>query len=141
MQKELAPLLEKTKELEKRYDWLDAADFYEQAYSLVSEDFLKAAELQERIGFCFFKAARQADTNDIFRDRMDLAVKAYNKSAELLQSVEKNGKLARISHAKALVAYASSWLERDRTKKGKLLGEWWRLENETLKDFSLFQGT
>ena len=135
LQKELVPLLEKAKELEKRYDWLDAADFYEQAYSLVSEDFLKAAELQERIGFCFFKAARQADTNDIFRDRMDLAVKAYNKSAELLQSVEKNGKLARISHAKALVAYASSWLERDRTKKGKLLGEWWRLENETLKEY------
>jgi len=50
LQKELAPLLEKAKELKKRYDWFDAADFYEQAYSLVSEDFLTAAELQERHG-------------------------------------------------------------------------------------------
>jgi KaiC/GvpD/RAD55 family RecA-like ATPase/tetratricopeptide (TPR) repeat protein len=135
LQKELEPLLEKAKELEKRYNWLDAADFYEQAYSLVSEDFLKAAELQEQIGFCFYSAARQADTNGVFSDRMELAVKAYKKSSELLQSIEKNGKHAKISHVKALVAYASSCLERDRTKKGKLLGEWWRLENEALEEY------
>jgi len=135
LQKESAPLLEKAKGLEKRYDWLDAADFFEQAYSLVSEDFLKAAELQERIGFCFFKAARQADTTDIFRNRMELAVEAYKKSVGLLLSVEKNGTHAKITHVKALVAYASSCLERDRTKKGKLLDEWWRLENEALEEY------
>ncbi|MGD9131411.1 MAG: ATPase domain-containing protein [Candidatus Bathyarchaeota archaeon] len=135
MPKKLEPLLEKAKELEKKYDWLDAVDFYEQASSLVSEDFMKAAELRERIGFCFFKAAMQADTNDIFRDRMELAVKAYKRGAELLQSVEKNGNRAKISHAKALVAYVSARLERDRAKKGKLLDEWWRLENEALEEY------
>jgi len=135
LQKELGPLLEKTKELEKRYNWLDAADFYEQAYSLVSEDYLTAAELQERIGFCFFRAAWQADTTDIFRNRMELAVKSYKRSAKLLQSIEKNGKHAKISHAKAMVAYANSCLERDRTKKGNFLIEWWRLENKTLEEY------
>jgi hypothetical protein len=135
LQKELEPLLEKAKELEKRYDWFDATDFYEQAYSLVSEDFLKGAELQERIGFCFFNAAWQAETTDIFRNRMELAVKSYKKSADLLQSIEKNGKQPKISHAKAMVAYANSCLERDRTKKGKLLDEWWRLENKALEEY------
>ena len=131
----LEPLLEKAKELEKRYAWLDAIDFYEQASSLVSEGVLSAAELRKRIGFCFFKAALQADTNDIFRDRTGLAVKAYKETVELVSNVEKNGECAKISHAKALVAYVSSWLERDRIKKSKLLNEWWRLENEALEEY------
>jgi tetratricopeptide (TPR) repeat protein/KaiC/GvpD/RAD55 family RecA-like ATPase len=131
----LETLLEKAKELEKRYEWLDAIDFYEQASSLVSEGILTAAELRERIGFCFFKAALQADTNDVFRDRMGLAVKAYEETVELVQSVEKNGECAKISHVEALVAYVSSWLERDWMKKGKLLNEWWRLENEALEEY------
>jgi tetratricopeptide (TPR) repeat protein/KaiC/GvpD/RAD55 family RecA-like ATPase len=131
----LETLLEKAKELEKRYEWLDAIDSYEQASSLVSEGILTAAELRERIGFCFFKAALQADTNDVFRDRMGLAVKAYKETVELVLNVEKNGECAKISHVKALVAYVSSWLERDRMKKGKLLNEWWRLENEVSEEY------
>ena len=131
----LESLLDEAKESEKKYEWFQATKVYDEAFSLVSEDFLKAAELRERIGLCFFKAALQADTNDIFRDRMKLAVKAYKRSDELLQSVEKNGKRAKISHVRALVAYASSWLERDRAKRGKLLGEWWRLENEALEEY------
>jgi tetratricopeptide (TPR) repeat protein/KaiC/GvpD/RAD55 family RecA-like ATPase len=131
----LEALLKKAKELEKRYEWLDAVDFCEQASSLVSEGILTAAELRERIGFCFFKAALQADTNDIFRDRMGLAVKAYEETVELIQSVEKNGKCAKISHVEALVAYVSSWLESDKMKKGKFIAEWWRLENEALEEY------
>ncbi|MCJ7613860.1 hypothetical protein MUO71_03735, partial [Candidatus Bathyarchaeota archaeon] len=127
--------LDKAKELEKKYDWLGAVDFYEQASSLVSENFLKAAELRERIGFCFFKAAMQAETNEIFRIRTKLAVNAYERTVELLQNVEEKVKEAKINHAKALAAHASSWLERDWTKKGKLLGDWWRLENEALKEY------
>ena len=79
LQKEVESLLEKAKELEKRYNWLDAIDFYEQASSLVSKDFLKAAELQERIGFCFIKAADQAETNIEFRKHMKQAIQAYRK--------------------------------------------------------------
>jgi len=66
----LESLLDEAKESEKKYEWFQATKVYDEAFSLVSEDFLKAAELRERIGLCFFKAALQADTNDIFRDRM-----------------------------------------------------------------------
>ena len=71
----LESLLEKAKELEKKYEWLQATEFYKKAVDLALEekDSQKVAELQEQIGFCFFKAALQADTNDIFRDRMKLA--------------------------------------------------------------------
>ena len=127
--------MEKARELEKRYEWLDAVDSYEQASSLVSEDILTLAKIQEQIGFCFFRAALQANTNNIFRDRMELAVKAYKETVKLIQGVEKNIKCAEISHAKALIAYVNSWLERDRIKKGRLLSEWWRLENEALAEY------
>ena len=55
----LESLLDKAKELEKKYEWLQATDYYEKAADLAlkQKDSLKAADLQERIGFCFFKAA------------------------------------------------------------------------------------
>ena len=133
----LEPLLDKAKEYEKKYEWLRAAEVYQEASNFTTklESFERSAELYEKKGFCYFKAALQADTNDIFRDRIELALKTYKRSAELLQSIEENGKRAKISHAKALVAHVSSWLERSRPKKGKLSGEWWRLENEALEEY------
>ena len=130
-------LLNKAKVLEKKYEWLKAAEVYEEASDLTikCESYEHSAELYEKKGFCYFKAAMQANTNNIFRDRIKLAVNAYKETVELLQSVEKNEKCAKISHAKALVAYVSSWLERDRIKKGKLLDEWWKLENKTLEEY------
>ena len=91
-------LLNKAKELEKRYDWLGAAKFYEKASDLVSKDFLKAAELFERIGFCYFRAALQAETNKQFRNRMKLAVQAYERMVELVEKAEEEGKEAKINH-------------------------------------------
>ena len=72
----LEPLLNKAKELEKRFDWLGAVDFYEKAFGLALrlEDFLEAAEVREQVGFCFFKAALQAERHEDFRSRMKLAV-------------------------------------------------------------------
>jgi hypothetical protein len=56
----LESLIEKAKELEKKYDWIQAADFYEEAASKVQEDSMKTAELREPIGYCFLRAAFQA---------------------------------------------------------------------------------
>lgn len=86
-------LLNKANELEKRYDWLGAVDFYEKAFGLALklEDFLKAAEIREQMGFCFFKAALQAETHEDFRSRMKLAAGAYERATELFEKVEEEG--------------------------------------------------
>ena len=132
LQKEVGPLLEKAKELEKRYNWLDAVDFYEQAYSLVSKDFLKAAELQERIGFCFIKAADQAETNKEFRKHMKQAVQAYRKESKLLEKTIVEDKQVRIDHVTALIALVEGVLEKNLLEKKKLLDKWWSLENQVI---------
>jgi len=129
--------LNKAEELEKAYDWLSAEDFYEKAFdlSLKLEDFLKAAEIREQMGFCFFKAALQAEKHEDFRSRMNLAAEAYERAVELFERGEEEGKRPKINHSKALAAYVSSWLATDPSKKRELLDECRRLEKGILKDY------
>jgi len=77
--------LERAEVEEKGYNWVKAANLYEQA----AEGFLrkkmvkKVAELREQMGFCFYRAALQAETHKDFRNRMKLAAEAYEKAAVL----------------------------------------------------------
>jgi KaiC/GvpD/RAD55 family RecA-like ATPase/tetratricopeptide (TPR) repeat protein len=127
------PLLDKAKQQEKKYNWLEAADLYEQASSLASKDLAKAAELRERIGYCFLRAAFQAETNEQFRGRMEQSVKAYEKTAELNHKTEEKDKEAKIFHAKAMIAYVNARLTPDITKRRKHIAELWKLENDALE--------
>jgi len=132
------PFLNKAKGLEKRFDWLGAVGFYEEAFGLALrlDDFLKAAEVRERMGFCFFRAALQAETHRDFRSRMKLAVGAYERAAEFFGKVEKGGKRAKINHSRAMAAYASSWLATDPEKKRGLLDECRKLGKDILKEYA-----
>jgi len=124
--------LSQAEEKERKYDWLGAAGFYGKA--LVSEtDSLKRGEFQERVGYCFYRAAFQAETRDVFKNRMESAAGAYEKAAELFGNVEGFEKLAKTSHCRAMGAYVNSWLVADLSAKRKLLDECWRLEKEALK--------
>ena len=60
-----ASLLNRAKEKEKRYEWLQATKSYKKASEilLTEKDFVNAAELAERLGYCYFKAGDQAETN------------------------------------------------------------------------------
>jgi len=132
-----AGLLERAGVEEKGYNWVEAAGLYEQAAkSFLGKKMVEeAAEIRGRMGFCFYRAALQAETHKDFRSRMKLAVGAYERAAELFEKVEEEGKKARINHSKAMAAYASSWLEPDPSKKRELLDEGWRLGKEALKDY------
>ena len=85
----LESLLNKAKELEKKYNWFQAAEIYKNASDLAlgKRDALKAAELDEKKGYSYYKAAFQAKTNVEFRDLMKMAIQAYQKESELLQEI------------------------------------------------------
>jgi len=126
--------LSQAEEKEGKYDWLGASEFYRKALNLVSEtDSLKMGEVQERIGYCFYRAAFQAETRENFKSRIESAVGAYEKAAELFDNVEGLEKLAKTSHSKAIVLYVNSRLAADLPAKKKQLDEGWRLEREALK--------
>ncbi len=133
----LEPLLNKAKEFEKKYEWLQATKLYQKATNLAlkEKDLSKAAELQERLGFCFYRAAFQAETNAEYRKSMNHSVQAYKKESQLLAGDGIEEHQTRIEHALGLVAYAQSWLETKPSEKKKLLEKWWTLENRTLAEY------
>ena len=130
----LESLLKNADELEKRYEWLQAAESYKKASEILlkENDFVNAAELTDRLGYCYFKAADQAETNKEYREHMKQTVDAFKKELEILEAIEVENMQIRITHAQALIAYVDAMLERRLLEKKKLLNEWWILENKVL---------
>jgi len=124
-------LLEKANEHEKKYEWLQAAEEIGKVVDLVEKKHsIKAIEFLEKMGFCFYKAAMQAPNNTQFIKRMKLAIQTYEKEIKLLEKMKKKD-----SHVLALIAYASSCLEKNPLKKKRLLANWWNLEKHVKDAF------
>ena len=72
--------MEKAKGHEKKYEWLWAIDYYEKAVDLaVKRKLSMAAELHEKIGFCYNKAALQASTNIVFKKHLKRSIRVYKE--------------------------------------------------------------
>jgi len=128
-------ILSQATELERNYDWIGAIDLYEKVLNstLDSKDFVKSGEISERIGLCYERASLQAEKNEEFRKRAELASKFYMKAAELfLKSGGSQGQ-GGSSKCKAMAEYIDSWLATDPSKKKKLLDSCWKLEKDALK--------
>ena len=110
--------------LKKEYDWVKAAELYEQALSMVGKkDFLKKGEVQEKIGYCFHRAAFQAESREEFRERMQRAVEAYEKAHGFYEKLADAQKTARMFRCGAVAKYLGYWLVSDPSGKRKLLDE------------------
>ncbi len=133
----LQHVLAQAKEKEKKYDWLRAVEFYGEAQTGVVEqkDFLKAGEIQERIGFCFHRAAMQAGGQEKFRERMRHAVEAYEKAHGFYEKLTDERKAARMFRCDAVAKYLGFWLASDPSEKRKLLRDCLELEGKALAVF------
>ena len=132
----LGPLLNTAKELEKKYMWLQATKIYSKASDLALEekDSLKAAELDEKSGYCFYRASLQAESNPEFIGRMEQAILGYEREVRILKE-SKEANQAKVFHAKALISYMQSWLETSPFKKKELLEASCILENKALSEY------
>ena len=65
--------------MEKSYEWLQATEYYRKALDLeiAEKDSLKAADLKERMGFCFYRSAFQARDNVEFKKMIKKAIRSY----------------------------------------------------------------
>jgi len=124
--------LNEAKDQERKYDWMGAIKPYVKALNAALEvsNNSKAAEIRERIGFCYRCAAMQAENPEEFKKRMLWAIKTYRKAAKLFGEVEEPAKTC---HCKAMATYLNSWLAGDPFEKKKLLDECWKLEKKALK--------
>ena len=118
--------------LEKKYEWARAIELYEQALGLIGEgDLSRCGELRERIGYCRYRGAFQAETQEAFKRRMLEAVAAYEKAAEGYENVEH----AKALYCQAMALYAKSWTHLEASQKKNALEECGRLLREALKAF------
>ena len=133
----LQRVLAQAKEKEKKYDWLRAVESYDEAQTnvLKQKDFLKAGEIQERIGFCFHKAAMQAESQEKFRERIQQGVEAYKKARGFYEGLLNKQKAARRFRCMAVAKYLGYWLTSDPSEKRKLLDDCLELEGKALAGF------
>ena len=118
--------------LEKKYEWARAIELYEHALGLIGEgDLSKCREIQEQIGYCLYRGAFQAETQEAFKRRMLEAVAAYEKVAEEYETVEH----AKVLYCQAMALYANSWTHVEASQKKNALEECGRLLREAMKAF------
>jgi hypothetical protein len=129
----LEETLHQAEQLEKEYEWLKAAESYEKALKLLPEDdFSRKAETLERLGYAVYRAAFQAESNDDFRQTLRKAVLDYEKAKENYQKVN-DPNTGRMLRCDAMNAYMGYWLAPEAPEKKRLLGECWRLAEDSLK--------
>ena len=133
----LKELLTQAHESEKKFNWIHSANFYKKAEVKVQKrgDSLEAGELQEKIGFCFRQAAFQADSTEQFRERMQLAIRAYKEASKTYENLRQKQKAARKLRCDSNVKYLSYWVAKGHAEKRKLLDDCLELEGKALADF------
>jgi hypothetical protein len=130
----LEEILHQAERLEKEHEWLRAAESYEKALKLLSEDdFSRKSETRERLSYAFYRAAFQAENNDEFGQRLKQAIVSYEKARELNQKTSDATKTRRTFRCDAMIAYIGYWLALEASEKKRLIDECWALTKTSLK--------
>jgi len=137
-EKVLEKITRKAVEKERKYAWLDARGYYEEALgqTLSLKDFLKAGEIQERIGYCLHRAAMQAKNQKEFEGKASEAVKAFQAAKDLYERSRDEKKTARALRCDAASKYVEAFASSDPKQKRMLFRECLELIAGALSGFS-----
>jgi KaiC/GvpD/RAD55 family RecA-like ATPase/tetratricopeptide (TPR) repeat protein len=128
-------LLERAKDQEKKFSWLEATKSYEEAVNSGSMSQPILAETWERIGFCYDLASRQAETIEEFRKLRHLAAEAYENTASILENEHDQKKRGKIEQCDALAEHVRSWLASDSSEKRRMLDECLRIGKSSIEAY------
>jgi len=113
-----------------------AAELYEQALGAVGKkDFLEKGKIRERIGFCFHRAAMQAESREEFKERMQRAIEVYDDAGRTFEEMSDKQKAAWMFRCEAVAKYLGYWVTSDPSEKRRLLDECLELEEKALTAF------
>ncbi|MFB0523354.1 MAG: hypothetical protein ACETV1_06305, partial [Candidatus Bathyarchaeia archaeon] len=122
--------------LEKKYEWLGAADVYDRALGTVDEgDFFIGGKIREKIGYCLQRAAFQAESRGEFSERLRKAVEAYEEAHGLYERVADERGAPWMLRCIALSKYLRYWMTSDPSEKRRLLDQCLELEENALNAF------
>jgi KaiC/GvpD/RAD55 family RecA-like ATPase len=120
---------------EKEHRWVKAASLYEEALRSASEAVSSTADIWQRIGFCYGLASRQSRDLEEFKRLMELAAKAYENAAELLEKECNLENKAKSEQCKAVAEYILSWLASSPSEKKRALEECYTWGHKALLSF------
>lgn len=126
-------LLSHARELEKKYDWLGAAETYEKVLGLVpEEDSMRAGDVLERKAYALRKAAFQSDSNDQFRDRISMSIECYREAAESFGKAGVQESAGKRLRGDGMAKYLGFWHASKSEEKKMLVNEAWDLTKKAL---------
>jgi exonuclease VII small subunit len=129
-------ILNEAREEETRYEWLRAADYYQEALNVVADsDFLRKGEICESMAHAVYKATFQADDSNEFRERMAQAIVRYEEARRIYAESNEVRKAPRIPRCEAMIAFAEYWVVTGPSEKKKLLEKTWSLATEAIDAF------
>ena len=129
-------ILHQAELLEKKYEWLRAAESYEEALKLIPDnDYLRIAQIYEHMGQAFHRAAMQAESQEEFRERLQRSIGAYEKAHGFYGGLEGKEKTALMLRCEAVIKYLGYWLTAVPSEKRKFLDECLELAKNALAGF------
>jgi KaiC/GvpD/RAD55 family RecA-like ATPase len=117
---DLQVTLQKAKEKEGKYEWLEAAKSFEKLSSGQELPF-SAAEIWEKVAFCYSHASRQTEDREQFGKLRQRAVDAYRNAAEYFEKEDSSKAEGKSAQCNALAEYTNSWLAPNPSEKRKIL--------------------
>ncbi|UCD96115.1 MAG: hypothetical protein JSV35_06370, partial [Candidatus Bathyarchaeota archaeon] len=132
---QVTTLLKKATEKEEKFQWREAAQLYEKALHIDTHSLSFNTEIFEKLGFSYFRASRQAEDPEKFKQLSELAVKAYSNAAEVLERDKDSVNDDRNYQLKANAEYIRSWLAEDPSQKTTFLRTCDRFCEKALKAF------
>ena len=120
---------------ETEYKWFEAARFYEQKLKSESSSGVLAAEIWQKIGFCYNLASRQAKNVKEFNSLRSLGIRAYERAAGFFGEEKKQEYTGKHEECLAIAEYLRSWLASDNSEKIKILEECRSLAKKAMKFF------
>ncbi len=121
-------------EKEGKYEWMAAAELYQQALMMLNSGrgLLDTARLTENLGRSYFRGAFQAETREEFRHRTQLSQTSYEKTQALYDGARSEG-LSKRSRARGI--FSTFWLKDHPREKKEIVGKCIVLADEAAQIF------
>ena len=104
-------ILHQAEQLEKEYDWLGASTLYEKALNLLPEDdYSRKGEMHERLGYVFYRAAFQAESNDDVQEKDTSGHSELSRRPRNSMEDRKTSEGAQKRRCDAMIALMDYWL-------------------------------
>jgi KaiC/GvpD/RAD55 family RecA-like ATPase len=118
---DLQATLQKMEEQKQRFEWLEAAKSYERLLSSEHAVSFSAAQIWEKLAYCYCAASRQAIDREQFSRLRQQATDAYKNAAKFFGKESNSEAEGKSAQCDALAEYAGSWLAPTPSEKRKIL--------------------